>query len=155
MKLTQAEVIERWQIFWDYAKRVQELKDLTTELRTVGTEEQLKLNEKILNEIIEEISYTYQECMLPIIKDIAHHIEENGEAIQEVLIQGDNEDLDFIFDEIDKMLSSTGETSKVNDISGIRDMFAEFLQSDNGTDQSGEYKNNDNANGESNFEMLG
>jgi hypothetical protein len=155
MKLTQTELIERWQIFWDYAKRVQELKDMTLELRTVGTEEELKLNEKILSEIIDEISYTYQECMLPIIKDIAHHIEENGDVIQEVLIQGDNEDLDYIFDEIDKMLASPTESSKANDISGIRDMFAGLLQTENGENRSVDRENSQDASSNGNFEMLG
>jgi hypothetical protein len=140
VKLTQEEVIERWQVFWTYAQRVQELKDLTLDLKTVGTEEQLKLNEQKLKEIIEEISYTYQECMIPIIKDIAGHIEANGELIQDILEQGNTEDIDKTFDEIDKLLAAPREMSKASDISGIRDMIAGFIDKDKENKQAVKYE---------------
>jgi hypothetical protein len=128
MKLTKDEVLERWRVFWSYADRVQELKDLTLDLKTIAeTSEQLLLNEKKLKEIIEEIRYTYQECMIPILKDINSHIEEFSDDIDRILSDTEPDEMFAILDEVDALLAHPIIQPKAADVSGIKSMFSEAM----------------------------
>jgi hypothetical protein len=126
MKLTQEQVLERWRVFWSYADRVQELKDLTLDLKTVATtSEELELNQEKLKEIIEEIRYTYQDCMIPILKDINAHIEEFSDEIDKILSDTEPEEMFAILDEVDRLMASPiSAQPRSADVSGITSMFS-------------------------------
>jgi predicted patatin/cPLA2 family phospholipase len=103
MKLTIEQILERWQDYTSYTQKIQQLKDLLLDLKTVYSPEDLDLSEKKLNKVIAEIKYTYKECMLPIIKDIISHIDEYREIIQDILRKEKDESVikemdDFLID---------------------------------------------------------
>jgi hypothetical protein len=135
MKLTQDQVLERWRVFWSYADRVQELKDLTLDLKTIATtSEELELNQEKLKEIIEEIRYTYHDCMIPILKDINAHIEEYSDEIDRILSDTEPEEMFAILDEIDRLMADPVSQPKSADVSGIKNMFSSAFTSDDEED---------------------
>jgi hypothetical protein len=85
MKLTIEQVLEKWQDYTLHIQRIQELKDLLFDLKTVHNPEDLGLNEKRIREIVAEIRYTYIDCMIPVLKDILAHVEEYKEMIADIL----------------------------------------------------------------------
>jgi hypothetical protein len=85
MKLTIDQILEKWQEYTSHTQRIQELKDLLLDLKTVYVPEDLDLNEKKINEIITEIKVTYQERMLPILKEILAHVDEYRTSIADIL----------------------------------------------------------------------
>ncbi|MDQ7823902.1 MAG: hypothetical protein RDV48_13970 [Candidatus Eremiobacteraeota bacterium] len=77
MKLTTEEIMERINAYVNYAHRIKEIKDLLLDFEIYGEEDIVEAAMIQQEELLREIHVIYQERMLPIVEEIARHVDDN------------------------------------------------------------------------------
>jgi hypothetical protein len=119
MKLTQDEIIQRWQAFNIHYNRIQEIKRLADEMDKDGDFDDLDFMQMQMNDFMKEINYLYNSCMLPMLSEIVQHINEYDELINQIITEEKYGDVKILTDNAEKLLIEKENEIKAADVSRI------------------------------------